>query len=172
MTKEELREHCEKQVKYCEMWAENRGQKPSGKIYEEHKLILDLIKALKQQTSDDCVSRAELLKKYEDRFIELQKARQQDKQLGVNWCINTLKDTPPVAPTQKWIPVSERLPEEETDVLICNANGDIEISRGSHSTEMKNEFIWYTSGWRFGKVIAWQPLPKPYEEKRGDSDGI
>jgi hypothetical protein len=57
MTKEELREHCEKQVKACEMWAENRGQEPSGKIYEEHKLILDLIKALEQQPSKDCVSR-------------------------------------------------------------------------------------------------------------------
>lgn len=65
----------------------------------------------------------------------------------------------------KWIPVSERLPEEETDVLVCNANGDIEISSGSYSTEVKNEYIWYTSGWRFGKVIAWMPLPKPYKAK-------
>lgn len=63
----------------------------------------------------------------------------------------------------KWVPVSERLPEDEIDVLICNANGDIEISRGSYSTELKNEFIWYTSGWRFGKVIAWMPLPEPYK---------
>lgn len=64
----------------------------------------------------------------------------------------------------KWIPVSERLPEEEKDVLVCNANGDIEISSGSYSTELKNnDFIWYTSGWRFGKVIAWMPLPEPYK---------
>jgi len=58
-----------------------------------------IIKALEQQPSDDCVSRANLLKKFEDRFIELQKAHQTDKQLGVNWCINTLKDTPPVTHT-------------------------------------------------------------------------
>ena len=68
----------------------------------------------------------------------------------------------------QWIPCSERLPEEETDVLVCNADGDINISRGSYSTEAKNEFIWYTSGWRFGKVIAWMPLPECY---RGEEDG-
>ena len=70
----------------------------------------------------------------------------------------------------RWIPVSERLPEEETDVLICNENGDIELSRGSYSTEVKNDFIWYTSGWRFGKVIAWMPLPEPYKVERSDKE--
>jgi hypothetical protein len=80
-------------------------------------------------------------------------------------------DLPSVIPrlkTGEWIPVSERLPEEETDVFICNANGDIAISRGSYSTEVKDYFIWYTSGWRFGKVIAWMPLPEPY---KAESDG-
>lgn len=62
-----------------------------------------------------------------------------------------------------WIPVGKRLPEEETDVLVCNSNGDIEISRGSYSTEVENDFIWYISGWRFGKVIAWMPLLEPYK---------
>ena len=67
----------------------------------------------------------------------------------------------------RWIPVSERLPEEERDVLICNRNGDMELSRGSYSTEVENDFIWYTSGWRFGEVIAWMPLPEPYIKNEG-----
>ncbi len=62
-----------------------------------------------------------------------------------------------------WTPVSEGLPDEETDVFICNANGDRAISRGSYSTEAKDDFIWYTSGWRFGKVVAWMELPEPYK---------
>ena len=86
-----------------------------GEGYERHPLpeyyALDMaIKALEQPTSDDSVSRTDLLKIYENRFIELQKAHQTDKQLGVNWCINTLKDMPPITPTRKvgkWIEVWE-----------------------------------------------------------------
>ena len=56
MTKEELKQHCEKKVKMCEEWAKGNGREPSGKIYEEHKLILDLITELEQQTSEDEVT--------------------------------------------------------------------------------------------------------------------
>ena len=50
MTKEELREHCEKQVRMCEEWARGNDREPSGKTYEEHKLVLDLIKSSEQQS--------------------------------------------------------------------------------------------------------------------------
>lgn len=43
MTREELKIHCEKQMEMCEMWAISKGEKPSGKVYEEHKLILELL---------------------------------------------------------------------------------------------------------------------------------
>jgi hypothetical protein len=43
MTREELREHCEKQIRGCEYFARERGVEPSGKVYEEHKLILELL---------------------------------------------------------------------------------------------------------------------------------
>ena len=43
MTREELKEHCEKQIEMCEFWAIGKGEKPSGKVYEEHKLILELL---------------------------------------------------------------------------------------------------------------------------------
>lgn len=61
----------------------------------------EIIKALEQQPCEDAISRADLIEKYEERFIELQKAHQMDKQLGINWCINTLKEMPPVTPTRK-----------------------------------------------------------------------
>lgn len=43
MTREELKVHCEKQIENCEMWAIYKGEEPHGKVYEEHKLILELL---------------------------------------------------------------------------------------------------------------------------------
>ncbi len=43
MTREELKRHCEKQIESCEMWARCKGEEPHGNIYEEHKLILELL---------------------------------------------------------------------------------------------------------------------------------
>lgn len=43
MTREELKKHCEKQIEMCELWAIGKGEKPSGKVYEEHKLTLELL---------------------------------------------------------------------------------------------------------------------------------
>lgn len=43
MTREELKTHCKKEIEMCEFWALGKGEKPGGKIYEEHKLILELL---------------------------------------------------------------------------------------------------------------------------------
>ena len=84
----------------------------------------------------------------QEAINELQSAIDLVKQDGKDWLderdIPILDMAIKAMEAQEWIPGKERLPEEETDVLVCNANGEIEISRGSHSTEMKNEFIWYT----------------------------
>lgn len=66
MTREELKEHCEKQIEMCEMWAIAKGEEPSRKVYEEHKLILEL---LKQQTCDCAISRADMEQTVEDNIL-------------------------------------------------------------------------------------------------------
>lgn len=60
----------------------------------------EIIKALEQEPCEDAVSRANLLKQFEDRFIELQKAHRKDLQFGINWCINTLLEAPAVTPVK------------------------------------------------------------------------
>ena len=65
MTREELKVHCEKQIEMCEMWASAKGEEPSGKVYEEHKLILEL---LEQEPCDNVVSRQAVLDALDKRF--------------------------------------------------------------------------------------------------------
>lgn len=68
---------------------------------EDYEEVGEIVKALEQKPCEDTVSRTNLLKQFEDRFIELQKAHRKDLQFGINWCINTLLDAPSVTPMQK-----------------------------------------------------------------------
>ena len=56
---------------------------------------------------------------------------------------------------QRWIPCSERLPEERQEILATttdNAWGDVVIIRTYYKEMHKS-------------VIAWMPLPEPYREE-------
>ncbi len=68
MTREELKAHCERQVENCEMWAKYHKEEPSGKIYEEHKLILEL---LEQEDILDKI-RAEILEEKEWAYADFE----------------------------------------------------------------------------------------------------
>lgn len=50
---------------------------------------------------------------------------------GVQIYADYIKNLPGVG----WVSVKERMPEEEVDVLICNKDGNIALSRGAYSTE-------------------------------------
>ena len=76
--------------------------------------------------------------------------------LNLNRIIKALEQEP------RWIPVSERLPEPDVEVLVTDdAGGLATISTDSiYESEATGEKEWYTSQ----RVTAWMPLPKPYRE--------
>lgn len=90
--------------------------------------------------------------------------------------INELPSVTPQEP--RWIPVSERLPEDHKDVLAYLSSGRISICRyNSHKLPFCNNPI----GWGYlhengfidfkkEHVIAWMPLPEPYEPQESEGE--
>lgn len=97
--------------------------------------------------------------------------------------LDTIVDMQPDA-APAWIPVSERLPEEDTEVLISyrykegegdTSHVDIDITtygqmyfggnKVGNNKHWRAPFEYFHSNY---EVIAWMPLPEPYEEVRRD----
>ena len=68
---------------------------------------------------------------------------------------------------ERWIPVTERLPEKDGEYLVTIdwGDGDTEVDCYNYCA---NGTDW-NDGDLFGaKVLAWMPLPSPYREGRQD----
>jgi hypothetical protein len=115
---------------------------------------------------DDCISRQAALKKLSVYIHVI------DKTFGKGYltdddCMEAAKsvlgedEIPAIQPEPKWIPCSERLPEEDGYYLVTasSAYGDI------------TDIVLYLSDrWvkKASKIKAWKPLPEPY--KGGDTE--
>lgn len=70
-----------------------------------------------------------------------------------------------------WIPVEERLPEDEGNVLVVVTGRykavrfENAIMLGNYSSTDKDWIIEGWEEWENPNVIAWQPLPNPYNRK-------
>ena len=77
---------------------------------------------------------------------------------------------------QQWIPCSERLPEDYTDVLAWfeyfrygNYNCLYQTyGIGSYSMEYDSWMINHETGWHKLRVIAWMPLPEPWKGEQNE----
>ena len=91
MTREELKVHCEKQIENCEMWAKHKGEEPHGKVYEEHKLILELLEqetVSKEVYDHEYFLRKEFELKIDKLQRQLEKIRTEIEQTTSRYCIS------------------------------------------------------------------------------------
>ena len=103
MTREELKEHCERQIENCEMWAKYKREEPHGKVYEEHKLILELLEqetVSKEVYDHEYFLRKELEVKIDKLERQLDKIREQIKSnlRGVEITLEVLVENDPLIP--------------------------------------------------------------------------
>ena len=78
-------------------------------------------------------------------------------------------EIPSEKPHGEWIPCSERLPEEETDVLVWYEYYSFKKEKLVQTCGIgyvfKGQFMGDVNGCLDAKCIAWTPLPDPYEER-------
>ena len=94
-----------------------------------------------------------------------------DDGIAVHEAIELL-ELPPAQPEQRWIPVTERLPEIDKEVLVtdgklcwvCSLFESPDIEDGLYQWE-DNYGHWY----EFETWVAWMPLPEIYQEG-GEAD--
>ena len=87
-----------------------------------------------------------------------------------------VRNLPTAQSEQRWIPVSERVPEDYVDVLVWFEYfryGDYNCMYATHgignySSEFDSWMINHESGWHKLRVFAWMPLPEPYS--KGEKD--
>lgn len=76
-------------------------------------------------------------------------------------------DAPTVDVEPCWIPCNERLPEDDRSKVVTLANGITEVGYYSNGD-------WWCIGDTFTlenpTVVAWMPLPKPYEVEDEKTD--
>lgn len=89
------------------------------------------------------------------------------------WACEAITDAPTIDP-MKWIPVSERLPEDSKFVLVQTDGGDAMIMCLCFETDEhdKKWCYWKTYEesiqWEMEYIVAWMPLPGAW---RGEEDG-
>lgn len=164
-----------------------------------YKLSISNGKEFEQQPCEDCVSREQAQTEIEMNACRYTLAQESGCMGNVEWsdslikvsvAVDIIRNLPPVIPkgvtvtdfadkcrecgkmkNGKWIPVSEKLPEDYQRVLVTvvNYDGD-KVVRVAVYYDLKNKFKIQENNesWIVGEegLLAWRPLPEPYQEEK------
>lgn len=88
---------------------------------------------------------------------------------GLDDAIKAINGLTPVKPEPKWIPVTERLPEDNRQVLVYAQSTHFVLAKYDEMREDDGKYRkqWVTfDAWKpyyiIENVIAWMPLPEPW----------
>lgn len=75
-----------------------------------------------------------------------------------------VRDIPFAQPEQRWIPVTERLPDKKGYYLVTRKNPKGHVTRVRFNPEQVERGV-YNSPWGNGDcdILAWMPLPDAFE---------
>ena len=81
-----------------------------------------------------------------------------------------LKELKQLREQTRWVPINERLPEPDVEVLVTDDAGGLAtiFTDSIYESEATGKKEWYTSQC----VTAWMPLPEPYNADEKDAGGI
>ena len=151
---------------------ENLGKSDAEEFEKDFSEIIELAdKALEQQPCEDTISRQAAIDALRNRWLKTINFDGIGEDIAEE-CEICLRTVPSAQPEQRWIPVSERLPEYGVPVLV--------------SIDIENIFVGIA--WRSGprwilntntggmamqdiEIKAWMPLPAPYVNEEPPTDG-
>ena len=76
-----------------------------------------------------------------------------------------LIDAQPTIDVPTWIPCEERLPNNDEEVIVSVEDDGADNIFKYTTTAWRYGDVWVSDNERICGIIAWMPLPKPYEEK-------
>ena len=107
-----------------------------------------------------------------DREIEERRKDPEMRDVDICYVLNRAKEIIRKRMNDSWIPVEERLPEDD-DFVLATVTGIYNALTFSSAIQLASyckDDGWFIEGypdWENPNVSAWSPLPEPYTPKKG-----